>query len=78
VRITYDPEANAAKIYLVDEIGFGGVARSVPIQGEGIGELDFVFDFNRDGHLIGIEVIYAREFLAVETLENAQRPGQTP
>jgi uncharacterized protein YuzE len=78
VRITYDPEANAAYLYLVDEIGIGGVAQSVPISGEGIDAADFVFDFNRDGHLVGIEVLAASQLLAAETLGKAQPPGQKP
>jgi uncharacterized protein YuzE len=76
VRITYDPEANAAYIYLVQQIGIGGVAKSVPVEGEGIDPADFVFDFDRDGRLIGIEVLFASQLLADETLKSARTPGQ--
>jgi uncharacterized protein YuzE len=76
VRITYDPEANAAYIYLVQQIGIGGVAKSVPIEGEGIDPADFVFDFDRDGRLIGIEVLFASQLLADETPKSARTPGQ--
>jgi uncharacterized protein YuzE len=78
VRVTYDPDANAAYIFLVNQIGAGGVAKSVPVEGKGLEPPDFVFDFDQDGRLVGIEVLAASDLLPPEVLEAAQRPGRNP
>lgn len=73
MHITFDPEANAAYIYLKDSIEPGGVSRSefcdVELRG---GPVFLQFDSN--GRLIGIEILGARELLLDETLDEAQRP----
>jgi uncharacterized protein YuzE len=73
MRVTYDRFANAAYIYL-QKIEPGGVHRSVPVDAE-----DVVLDFDREGKLIGIEVlaadrVLAREFLAQAELLGPPRP----
>ena len=61
MRITYDDEANAAYLYLVDEIPPGAVAETVPLYSNldpssGEPRLNGVnLDFDRDGQLLGIE-----------------------
>lgn len=74
MRIEYDPEADAAYIYLTDEIGIGGVHQSVPvdpIETQGM----FVLDFDDDRRLIGIEVLAARTRLHPDALSSAERNG---
>jgi uncharacterized protein YuzE len=72
VRITYDGESNAAYVYLV-EVGAGEVAQSVVFDGVDTG--DFVFDFNRERRLVGIEILGASAVLPREVLDSAERIG---
>lgn len=71
-RATYDPEADAAYVYLVSDIGFGGAVRTVPVDG---GEDPWMvnLDVDSEGRIIGIEVLDARRRLAPELLERALR-----
>jgi uncharacterized protein YuzE len=71
MRVTHDPQANAAYIYLV-EIGRGDVAESAPCGSE-LGAGDVIADFDRSGRLLGIEVLNARETLPPEVLDLAER-----
>lgn len=67
MRITYDSDADAAYIYLVDEIGAGGVDRTVPV--EAIATHAMVnLDFDASGKLIGIEVLDASNLLPDDLL----------
>jgi uncharacterized protein YuzE len=67
VRVTYD--GYAAYIYLVP-IGDGEVATTV-VGDEEAGSVNL--DFNRQGHLVGIEVLNARESLPTEVIDQAER-----
>ncbi|MDP2775379.1 MAG: DUF2283 domain-containing protein [Nocardioides sp.] len=68
LRVTYDPEANAAYIYFVPEIKFGGVARTVPVDG---GDHPWMvnLDVDSEGRILGIEVLDARRLLPVALLD---------
>ena len=71
MRITYDQEADAAYIYLVP-ISPGGVARTYtcdPNEVKGMINLDF----DRDGRLLGIEVLDASRSLPGAVLDGAER-----
>ncbi|WP_120521408.1 DUF2283 domain-containing protein [Arthrobacter celericrescens] len=70
MRIKYDPSANAAYIYLVEDIYAGSAAKTYscdPIEVGGMINLDF----DRDGRLIGVEVMDADKRLTRETLAEA-------
>ena len=69
--MTYDGEANAAYIYLVP-IGPGEADVSVPGEEEAS---SVNLDCNRDGRLIGIEVLSARESLPPDVIAEAERIG---
>ena len=74
MRITYDPEADAAYIYLTDEQLSPGLV-SVPIDPlEGI-QADIVLDW-KDGKMVGLEVLGAASVLHSDLLARAIRPGQ--
>ncbi|HCU51563.1 MAG TPA: hypothetical protein DGG94_17485 [Micromonosporaceae bacterium] len=62
MRIEYDKEADAAYIYLVTEIGVGGVAKTVPCDPTAAGEINL--DFDSEDRLIGIEVLDASKRLS--------------
>ena len=71
MRITYDQEADAAYIYLVP-IEAGGVAQTYscdPSQVNGMINLDF----DREGRLLGIEVLDASQKLPQALLERVQQ-----
>jgi uncharacterized protein YuzE len=67
LRVTYDSEANAAYIYFVPELQFGGVARTVPVDG---GEHPWMvnLDVDSEGRILGIEVLDARRLLPAALL----------
>ena len=71
VRVTYDGSADAANIYLVP-IEAGGVATTVAGEDEA-GSVNLNFD--RDGRLLGIEVLAASRWLPAEVIEQAERIG---
>jgi Uncharacterized conserved small protein len=70
MRMTYDPEADAAYVYLVDEIGAGEVERTVPVDPVEIGGM-INLDFDADGYLLGIEILDASKFLPPELLRGS-------
>jgi uncharacterized protein YuzE len=74
MRITYDPEVDAAYIYLTDEQLPPG-RDSVPVDPpEGI-QADIVLDW-KDGKMVGLEVLGAASVLHSDLLARAVRPGQ--
>ena len=74
MRVTYDPEIDAAYIYL-REIETGGAAYTYPARPEI--ETDMInLDFDREGRLIGIEVLSASRHLPAELITQATPPGQ--
>lgn len=64
--LTYDPEVDAAYATIGRPIRPGEAARQVPVAlPEGIsGEL--LLDFDRDGHLLGVEILGASGLLRPE------------
>jgi uncharacterized protein YuzE len=69
VRVTYDGSVDCAYIYLVP-IEAGGVATTVTGEDEA-GSVNL--DFDREGRLIGIEVLEASRTLTREVVEQAER-----
>lgn len=72
VRLTYDPEADAAFIYLTEIEPGGAVSGSVLNR-----EMDnaaVIGVFNQADHLVGIEVLGASRVLPSEVLETGERP----
>lgn len=81
MRVTYDREADAAYLYLVDRIGAGGVARteSVDLAPDAHTlEEDVNLDLDAEGRLIGVEVLAASARLSPELLRAAQRIDRRP
>lgn len=76
MRFTYDPEANAAYIYLTDAAPRpGGFNTSCdPPEGE---HAWVVIDWTSEGQMYGIEVLDARRRLPADLLKNAELPGQS-
>ena len=79
MNITLDRSVDAAYVSLIppDERVYGVAAESVTLEelaeDAGIDALhSLVLDFDRDGRLIGIEVLAARDVLRESTLRAAQ------
>jgi uncharacterized protein YuzE len=73
VRVTFDPEADAACIYLTDELLEPG-RDSVPCEApEGI-QTYVVIDW-KDGKILGLEVLGASRVLHKDLLSQAKRFG---
>lgn len=68
IRITYDPGAHAAYIYLVKPY-IACVKRTVVAV-----ENRIMLDFDSNDRLIGIEVLCAERYLNKETLREAKYP----
>lgn len=66
-RVEYDPEVNAAYIYLTHEILAGGVVKTVPVDPVAIGGM-VNRDLDSEGRIVGIEVLDARAKLDPDLL----------
>jgi uncharacterized protein YuzE len=71
MRITYDSQNKVAYIYLVEDIGVDGVAKTVPIYNDEL-NTDLVFDLDAEGRILGIEVLNAKG-IAPDALDKAER-----
>jgi len=74
MRVTYDPEADAAYIYLTDEQLMPG-RDSVPVDPPEGMQAMVVLDW-KDGKIVGLEVLDAAALLHPDLLRQAVRPGQ--
>jgi uncharacterized protein YuzE len=69
--MTHDSEANAAYIYLVEEIDRGEVARSC-VADIALDNAAITIDFDAEGRVFGIEVLGASQALRAETIRGAE------
>lgn len=75
MRITYDADADAAFVYLVDVIDAGQVTQS-PMCDLEIREGAVILALDTEQHLLGIEILGASRLLSAETLAAASAgPG---
>lgn len=75
MRFTYDPEADAAFVYIVGHIDPGQVARSEMCDLE-IREGAVILVLDADERLLGIELLGASRLVPAEVLDRADRPGE--
>jgi uncharacterized protein YuzE len=69
--MTHDSEANAACIYLVEEIDRGEVARSC-VADIAMDNAAITVNFDAEGRVLGIEVLGASQALRAETIRAAE------
>ena len=67
VGVTYDPEADAAYFYLVEEIRLGEAVRTVSVDPQSIGGM-VNLDLDADGRILGLEVLDASRLLRRDVL----------
>lgn len=70
LQITFDPDANAAYITVLDGPSETQI-HSISTPGD-LGEI--ILDFDKSGKLLGIEVLNALEVIDKSVLENAPLP----
>jgi uncharacterized protein YuzE len=71
MKVTYSKVDDAAYIFL-DVIKAGGVAKTEPCEIEGLkGEINL--DFDKNGRLVGIEVLSASKVLPKDVLDSAEK-----
>ncbi len=66
MRIEYDKDVDAGYIYLVDEIRAGEAVKTIEL------EPNIILDFNKEGKLLGIEILNASRVLKRDVLMNAK------
>jgi len=66
MKITYDKEVDAAYIYLVDSIDKGKAVKTIQLNN------NIILDFDKEGKLLGVEVLDASKLLNKEILLQSQ------
>ncbi|MBI3032888.1 DUF2283 domain-containing protein [Candidatus Woesearchaeota archaeon] len=66
MKIEYDKDVDAAYIYIEFPIKEGDAVNTVKIND------NIIVDFNKQGKLLGVEVLDARKFLSKNVLQHAQ------
>lgn len=75
IKFTYDAEADAVYIPL-SQIGEGEIVETIPLDDLPANiKGDINLDFDKNGKLRGIEILYASEVLTRETLDRAKIIG---
>ena len=68
--LTYDDQNDVAYLYLVDAMADGEAVSQVALTPPH-GQAEVIVDFDRDGYLLGIEIIGARRTLRAEVLDSS-------
>lgn len=72
MRLTYDPEVDAAYMMLVDAIAPGQARHQVEVpHNDGIAG-QFILDFTAEGKLLGLEILFASHALPASVLAAAE------
>jgi uncharacterized protein YuzE len=74
MKISYDPEANAAYIQIADVVGAGDVDFTYGCDPSEVGGMIHL-DFDSHGRLVGIEVLGASDKLPPELLKVPRGEG---
>jgi uncharacterized protein YuzE len=70
MRISYDPEIDAAYVYLVDDIGRAAVAQTYSCDPAQV-KVEINLDFDDEGRFLGIEIQDASRILPTALLQAA-------
>jgi len=72
MRLTYDPDADAAYLMLVDAIAPGQARHQVQLPDNENVAGQIILDFGEDGKLLGLEVLFASDALSASVLAAAE------
>lgn len=72
MRLTYDRDADAAYLMVADSIAPGEATHQVELINNGNVAGQFIFDFDADGKLLGLEVLFASDALHASVLAAAE------
>jgi uncharacterized protein YuzE len=78
MKITYDKQADAAYVMIADRIHDGEATtqlHSIQTPGE---KGEVTLDFDRNGKLLGMEILGAEQVLQPEVLAHAEPPATDP
>lgn len=75
MKITYDPLADAAYIYIAGKLGFGQVKKQYHCDLKQVKAI-INLDFDEEDRLVGIEVLSASRYLPKESLKDAEIASQ--
>lgn len=67
MKMEYDKDADTGYIYLADEIKDGEAAKTLELND------NIILDFDKNGKLLGIEILDASKVLDNNSLANAQQ-----
>ena len=73
MKTTYDKNVDAAYIYILDKIEPGSAKKTYLCDPLEIGGM-INLDFDKDGKLLGVEILDASKFLPQSVLEKADKP----
>ncbi|MCS6711508.1 DUF2283 domain-containing protein [Luteococcus sp. Sow4_B9] len=72
MRLTYDRDADAAYLMVVDSIAPGEATHQVELTHDGDVAGQFILDFDTDGKLLGLEVLFASDALHASVIAAAE------
>ena len=72
MRVQYDREVDAAYVYFNDKIKAGEVKQTITLNE------NFILDLDKDGKLLGLEVLNAAENLAKQTIKELRTNNKKP
>lgn len=72
MKLTYDREADAAYLQIVETISPGAAVRQIQLEADDNVLGQFILDFDSDGKLLGVEVLFASDALPKSLLEAAE------
>ena len=72
MEITFDPEADASYVRIVDHIGNGEAVAQIVVEDDRLRGW-VVLDLDENGFLLGVEVLGASDLLRPATLASARR-----
>ena len=71
MKITYDPEVDAAYIQLVDKISPGQASQQIHSILTPGGKGEITLDFDANGKMLGVEILNAKEVLPESVINSA-------
>lgn len=71
MKLTYDREADAAYLQVADNSARGAAVRQIQVPEDKHVSGEFILDFDSDGELLGLEILFASDALSPSALKAA-------